>query len=215
MTPMDVVDAATAPTAPFDPGTPAHATLARLVGAWEGPTKTWMDPDAAPAVSTTRAQATLLLGGRFLELDTASEIMDTPHAGRFVVGYHRGGSEGSARGGAEGPLIDGKELVGIWIDSFHTGTDLMACKGVRRADGVLELTGHVRRGRRALGLAHDAHRRARGRARLDRDPAALEGARRRHPGRGRVPDARVRRGARECGLARLAGVAGGERHEIT
>lgn len=120
-----MTDAKTADTVTFDRATPAHAALARLVGSWEGPTKTWLDPAKDPSVSMTRANASSLLGGRFLELDTAGTLGDKPHAGRFLVGYH----------------VDGKELVGCWVDSFHTGTDLMACAGEHTTDGKLVLRG--------------------------------------------------------------------------
>ena len=130
-----MTDASTAPTTPFDRSTPAHAALARVIetaGSFAGSIQVLVGPSHVPARRATAAQ---ILGGRFLELDTAGTLADKPHAGRFLVGYH----------------VDGKELVGCWVDSFHTGTDLMACAGEHTADGKLVLRGSYGAGEERWG----------------------------------------------------------------
>jgi hypothetical protein len=109
---MSDVDTTTPATKPFDPG-PEHHRLLAMVGAWQGPTETWFDADAEAELSTTRAHAVALLGGRFVRISYESTAMGSPHAGEMTLGFSR----------------DEKLWTMAWIDSFHTGTATMFFTG--------------------------------------------------------------------------------------
>ena len=46
--------------------TGAHFRLSKLVGEWEGITKTWFEPDKIADESPMRGSVRLVLGGRFI-----------------------------------------------------------------------------------------------------------------------------------------------------
>ena len=54
-----------------------HEHLARLVGTWKGKVTMWMGPDQAPMVEETVAEATWVLGGRFLQWKQTGNFGDS------------------------------------------------------------------------------------------------------------------------------------------
>jgi hypothetical protein len=112
-----------APTAPFEP-TGAHRRLARLVGTWVGTARTVFEPGAAGVEAPWEATAASLLGGRFLRFTYRSELNGQPLAGELLVAFETGE----------------KLWRTAWVDSFHTGTALMASEGPA-ADGPIRVTG--------------------------------------------------------------------------
>jgi len=128
------IDARTAPTTPFEPG-PQHELLAAMAGDWSGPTQTWFDPDGLPEECTTEASARLLLGGRWLRIDYRGEAMGKLHAGEMTLGFHR----------------DAKQFEMAWIDSFHTGSQIMSFAGPLRDDGEISVLGSYQAGAERWG----------------------------------------------------------------
>lgn len=102
-----------------------HRALARLVGRWQGTTRVWFEPgepvDQAPIRGTIRA----VLGGRFLIHEYETQFMGAPQEGIALIGWH----------------IDRDRHEMAWIDSGHTGTQLMFCEGKPGSDAVSVL-GH-------------------------------------------------------------------------
>lgn len=96
-----------------------HALLARLAGAWTGSSKTWFEPDKLADESPFEGRFTSALEGRFLLFDYTSELQGQPRGGRAWYGYH----------------LDGECFTKAWIDSFHTGTDIMTFTGAAVAGG--------------------------------------------------------------------------------
>ncbi|MES2641299.1 MAG: DUF1579 domain-containing protein [Myxococcota bacterium] len=104
---------------PMNPG-PEHDRLATFVGDWSGPVSTWFDPDGAPEESAWRLSGALVLGGRFVRLTYSGTAMGKPHAGEILLGYER----------------DEKRYTAAWIDSFHSGTQIMVSHGQAEGDGI-------------------------------------------------------------------------------
>lgn len=94
------------------------------MGDWSGPVSTWFDPNAAPEVSAWRLSAVPALGGRFLRLTYSGVAMGKAHAGEMLLAYER----------------DEKRHTSTWVDTFHTGTQVMVSHGQIEGD-VLVLLG--------------------------------------------------------------------------
>lgn len=90
-----------------------HAFLARLAGGWTGRTKTWFEPDKLADESPFEGRFTPALDGRFVLFEYTSELAGEPRGGRAWYGYH----------------LDRARYTKAWIDSFHTGTDIMTFTG--------------------------------------------------------------------------------------
>jgi hypothetical protein len=69
-----------------------HARIAELAGPWHVTTRLWFAPDAAPMVATGKGQGKLILGGRFLALETDLKG-DFPGEALTVMGFDRRTSE--------------------------------------------------------------------------------------------------------------------------
>lgn len=65
----------------------AHQALDPLVGEWKAEVKTWMVPDAPPAISTGTAKSTWTLKGRFIQQQFTGEFMGQPFHGISFTGY--------------------------------------------------------------------------------------------------------------------------------
>ncbi|MBN8481377.1 MAG: DUF1579 domain-containing protein [Xanthomonadales bacterium] len=102
-----------------------HQALSRFVGRWRGTTRVWFEPgdpvDQAPIEGTIRA----VLGGRFLIHEYETRFMGARQEGIAIIGWH----------------IDGNRHEMAWIDSGHTGTQLMFCEGEAGAD-AFSVLGH-------------------------------------------------------------------------
>lgn len=86
-----------------NPG-PEHEVLKSLAGSWKTVTKAWFGP-GEPQVTEGTAEATSILGGRFLREEYTGIFMGDPFQGMGVTGYD----------------LMKKEYVGTWVDSMGTG----------------------------------------------------------------------------------------------
>ncbi len=87
-----------------------HARLARMAGDWEGMTQVWFDPSQPPASETMQhGSIRLILGGRFLLHEYRTSFGDDVHEGVAIYGAH----------------LDADAFESAWVDSFHTGTNVM------------------------------------------------------------------------------------------
>ncbi len=118
------LDAASAPTAPFEP-TAQHQALADIAGRWSGDTELYLDPSAPPELSRHEATIEVLLGGRWIRIDYRGTAMAQPHAGVLLLGFHR----------------EANAFEAVWIDSFHTGTSIIMSVGEPRADDTVSVLG--------------------------------------------------------------------------
>ncbi|MGA9119765.1 MAG: DUF1579 domain-containing protein [Bacteroidota bacterium] len=91
------------------PGAP-HKALAGLEGEWNAEVKSWMNgPDAPPSVSQGKCTMKMVFGGRYLEQEFTSEMMNMPFSGMGFTGYDN----------------VNKKYVGFWIDNMSTGMSTM------------------------------------------------------------------------------------------
>ncbi len=88
----------------------AHKKLESMVGTWDAEVKMWMNgPTAQPTVSKGTSQNKLVLGGRYVQQDFSSEMMNQPFSGIGYTGYDN----------------FNKKYVSFWIDNMSTGMSTM------------------------------------------------------------------------------------------
>jgi hypothetical protein len=129
-----------APTSPFEP-TDGHALLQRFVGFWQGTTRLWLDPGAAPEETTTQIRAQLILGGRWLRLESVGTSFGKPHAGEMLLGFHK----------------DAGAYELAWVDSSHTGSAIILSTGPASSEPVVDVVGSYREGTERWGWRTRLH----------------------------------------------------------
>lgn len=102
-----------------------HHALGQLVGTWQGTTRVWFDPDTVADEAPVRGTIRSVLGGRFVLHEYETTFMGEPQHGLAIYGWH----------------IDRNGYEAAWIDSAHTGTQLMYCEGASGAERLAVL-GH-------------------------------------------------------------------------
>jgi hypothetical protein len=98
------------------PGAP-HKMLAKLAGTWTTRTRAWMEPDKPPMEGTGACEQKMLLDGRYLQQEYASEMMGSPFSGINLIGYDN----------------HTRKYMSTWIDSMSTG--IYYFEGTAGADG--------------------------------------------------------------------------------
>ncbi len=91
----------------------AHAELAKLVGEWDGVTKTWFEPDVIADESPMAGKMTAILGGRFVLHEYAGQLMDKPFEGVAIYGFD----------------LATNKFQAAWVDSYHMSTGIMFSEG--------------------------------------------------------------------------------------
>lgn len=81
--PKSVVDEMTRYLAPG----PRHQELSALAGTWTTRTRVWESPDARPLEFPGSAEYRMILGGRFLQLESRSLVNGTENRGLGIYGY--------------------------------------------------------------------------------------------------------------------------------
>jgi hypothetical protein len=100
-------------------------TLTEYSGQWRG-TNRLHDPNTgSPADSPTTATITPMLDGKFVRVDYTWRYQDTPQAGSWLIGYE----------------AEARVLTGHWIDSWHMGDKVMACRGSSADERTFSLLG--------------------------------------------------------------------------
>ncbi len=102
-----------------------HHALGQLVGSWHGTTRVWFEPDKVADEAPIRGTIRAVLGGRFVQHEYETTFMGEPQHGLALYGWH----------------IERKCHEAAWIDSAHTGTQLMFCEGSKE-DLRLAVLGH-------------------------------------------------------------------------
>ena len=98
----------------------AHKKLEAMVGTFDAEVKMWMNgPNGEPTVSKGVSENTLVLGGRYVQQNFKSEMMNQPFSGVGYTGYDN----------------FNKKYVGFWIDNMSTGMSTM--------DGKLDKDGQT------------------------------------------------------------------------
>ncbi len=97
-----------------------HRQLSRLVGEWEGTTKTWFEPGTVADESPIRGTMRLILEERFILHEYKGSFGGKPLEGMAIYGYHLGLGKFQC----------------AWIDSFHNGTAIMFSEGKRGEESL-------------------------------------------------------------------------------
>ncbi|HEX6096554.1 MAG TPA: DUF1579 family protein [Thermoanaerobaculia bacterium] len=78
-------------------------------GHWRGTVKTWLDPNAEPASNDMTATTSAVLGGKSVQIDYRSHVGESRSDGLMILGKD----------------IRTGRLSLTWIDTFHTGSNVM------------------------------------------------------------------------------------------
>jgi Protein of unknown function (DUF1579) len=96
----------------------SHKKLEAMVGTWDAEVKMWMNgPAGEPTVSKGTSENKLVLGGRYVQQDFTSEMMNQPFSGVGYTGYDN----------------FNKKYVGFWIDNMST--TMTTLEGSTNKDG--------------------------------------------------------------------------------
>lgn len=107
--------------------TGAHAQLSRLVGEWEGTTKTWFEPENVADESPVKGSIRLIMDGKFAIHEYDGHFADKSLHGLTIIGYD----------------LNLKRFQSAWIDSFHNGTAIMFSEGERGNQDMSLLGGYT------------------------------------------------------------------------
>lgn len=97
-----------------------HFQLGKLVGNWEGITKTWFEPNELADESVIRGTMRLILDGRFILHEYKASLSGKVLEGMAIYGYH----------------LDLGIFQSAWIDSFHNGTAIMFSEGKKEQPDI-------------------------------------------------------------------------------
>lgn len=105
----------------------AHFLFKKIEGNWQGISKVWFEPNVLADESPVQANLRLILGGRFLMIGYAGSIQKQPLEGLMILGKQ----------------LSANKFQSVWLDSFHTGTDMMFSESKRGADTLSVLGTYV------------------------------------------------------------------------
>lgn len=105
-----------------------HKRLAELVGPWKVTTKLWFDPTSEPNTATGKGIGRMILGGRFLELETAVKGGGIDSESLTILGFDRRTSDYT---------MIGLDTLGTYYITAAGKPDA-ALKGVRLAGSYLQ-----------------------------------------------------------------------------
>jgi len=100
-------------------------TLMASRGSWRGNNRLQDPHTNAPEDSPATATITPILDGRFIRLDYTWAYQGSPQAGSLLIGYE-----------AEAEVI-----TVHWIDTWHMGDKVMACRGTISNSGQISVLG--------------------------------------------------------------------------
>lgn len=90
-----------------------HQQLSRLMGEWQGQTRTWFEPGKLGDESEWRGTIRPILDGRFVMHEYEGALQGEPLQGVAIYGYY----------------LAFERYESAWVDSFHMGTGMMLSEG--------------------------------------------------------------------------------------
>ena len=90
-----------------------HQKLARLVGEWQGMTKTWFEPDVLGDESPMTGKMSAILDGRFIVHEYVGSLRGKSFEGVAIFGFD----------------LAANKFQAAWVDSFHMSTAIMFSEG--------------------------------------------------------------------------------------
>lgn len=94
--------------------TEAQALLAELVGAWRGRARLWVEPGVLRCEADVRGEIVPLHGGRWLSHSYTTQIDGADESGTALIGF----------------AADHGTWQVAWVDTWHTGTEILLSEGV-------------------------------------------------------------------------------------
>lgn len=103
-----------------------HALLARLVGTWQGRARLWFEPGDPVDDQAIEGTIEPVAGGRFVRHRYRTQVMGDEHSGEAIIGCD----------------LARRRWQVAWIDTFHTGEQIMFSEGAWAAgDTRLDVRG--------------------------------------------------------------------------
>ena len=99
--------------------------LLELEGSWQGRSKLQDPIQGGVDESSSNLEVTRVLSGKFVRLDYDWSYRGEPQEGSLLFGFDP----------------ESREVSAHWIDSWHMGRAVMACKGRNEGDGSYRVTG--------------------------------------------------------------------------
>ena len=97
----------------------------KLLGDWEGQYQLWLDPDAPPDTSKSKARITKTVKDKFLQIEYDWSYEGEKNEGLLVIGYN-----------------EIKEKIQMsWIDSWHQQHDFMHSTGLIENENTFSAKG--------------------------------------------------------------------------
>lgn len=96
-----------------------HYRLNKLIGSWDGNTRTWFEKGVLADESPCKGKITTVMDGRFIKYEYTGTINGKSFEGTMIWGYDLGNSTCQCS----------------WIDSFHMGTGIMLSEGNETSNG--------------------------------------------------------------------------------
>ena len=108
---------------------------AALLGRWTGAVQTWLDPEAPPTVNEMTGELTRALDGKSVLHNYQSKVGDKRADGLMILGEDIATNRGCC----------------VWIDTFHTGSNVMLFAAESQAADRVSLTGSYAAGEETWG----------------------------------------------------------------
>ena len=104
---------------------PEHSLLARMEGDWRGTARLWFEPGEPHEEQEVSGSVVLLGDGRWARHDYSTPIDGATHSGSQLIGFHR----------------DERVWQVAWVDTFHTGSEIMRLEGAAEDAGAISVLG--------------------------------------------------------------------------
>ncbi len=96
-----------------------HSRLLQLTGKWEGSVKTWFEPGVLADTSAVKGEIRSILGGRFVMHEYKYELEGKNYEAIAIIGFS----------------IPEQKYQIAYLDTFHSGTNIMFSEGDETSDG--------------------------------------------------------------------------------
>lgn len=106
-------------------GTSPAGPLDACTGRWRGINRLYVDPKGPPDESQSELVVARVLHGTFVHIDQTWAFEGKPQEGSILVGVD----------------TDAKQISVHWIDTFHMGRKVMACRGSAELEGAIDVLG--------------------------------------------------------------------------
>jgi hypothetical protein len=97
----------------------------KCAGRWVGTSRLQDPHSGSPDESPSTVTLTPVLGGRFVRMDYDWAYRGSPQQGSLLIGHE----------------ADVAAVTAHWVDTWHMGDKVMACRGLAEPNGVISVLG--------------------------------------------------------------------------